>query len=93
MNVDYLTTGAGDTADIILDGQGTFGVTINHSTANSTGAICEMVGSTPMHTGFITDTIGGFVLIIGRWDRGSRSGSFSRGHPYPFRFLPGAPEV
>ncbi len=65
VNVDYLTTGAGDTADIILDGPGTFGVTINHSTANSTGAICEMVGTTPMHTGFITDTIGGFVLING----------------------------
>ena len=66
VQVQYTKTNADDTGGILLDGSGTFLVTLTNGTASGNGPICPQSGGVP--TGDKVDTIAGIAITNGAHD-------------------------
>ena len=63
--INQATADANDTGGYVLDGAGTYGVTLENSTSNGTGDICITVNGQKVNTGYFTDLQGGLHIING----------------------------
>jgi hypothetical protein len=66
--INQATSDANDTGGYVLDGSGTYGVTLENSTANGTGNICFTVNGQKVNSGYFTDLQGGLHIINGAHD-------------------------
>ncbi len=66
IQVQYTKTNADDTGGILLDGSGTFSVTLTNGVASGNGPICPQSGGVP--TGDKVDTIAGIAITNGAHD-------------------------
>jgi hypothetical protein len=65
VTVNQATVSADDTGGYLLDGSGTYNVTLENSHASSTGPICITVNKQRVNTGYLTDLQGALMLIDG----------------------------
>lgn len=75
--IDHATSDANDTGGYVLDGSGTYNVTVENSTANGTGNICITFNGQKVNTGYFTDLQGGLHLINGAHDNTITNDSFT----------------
>lgn len=75
--INEATADANDTGGYVLDGSGTYGVTLENSTSNGTGNICITVNGQKVNTGYFTDLQGGLHIINGAHGNTITNDSFS----------------
>jgi hypothetical protein len=69
VTVNQATANADDTGGFVLDGSGTYNVTLTNSTAEAGGPICISLNGVKTPTGYAnTDLVGGLMLINGTHD-------------------------
>jgi hypothetical protein len=63
--IDHATADANDTGGYVLDGSGTYNVTLENSSAQGDGNICFTVNGQRLNSGYFTDLQGGLHLVNG----------------------------
>ena len=66
--INQATADANDTGGYVLDGTGTYNVTLENSSAQGGGSICHTYLGQKLNTGYTTDLQGGLHLINGTHD-------------------------
>ena len=75
--IDHATADANDTGGYVLDGSGTYHVTLENSSAQGDGNICFTVNGQRMNSGYFTDLQGGLHLVNGAHDNVITSDTFT----------------
>ena len=68
---------ANDTGGYVLDGTGTYNVTLENSSSNGTGPICLMFNGQKVNNGYFTDLQGGLHIVNGAHDNTISNDSFT----------------
>jgi hypothetical protein len=77
--IDHATADANDTGGYVLDGAGTYGVTLENSSAQGDGNICFTVNGQKMNSGYFTDLQGGVHLVNGAHNNTIANDTFTGG--------------
>ena len=77
--INQATADANDTGGYVLDGTGTYNVTLENSRAQGDGNICFTVNGQKMNSGYHTDLQGGLHLINGAHNNDITNDSFGGG--------------
>ena len=77
VTINQAAVSADDTGGYLLDGSGTYHVTLENSHASSTGPICIAVNNQKVNTGYITDLQGALMLIDGAHDNAFSNDTFN----------------
>lgn len=77
--IDNVSADSADTGGYVLDGSGTYHVTLENSTANAAGPICITGSGQKVNTGYVSDLQGGVHLINGAHDNTITGDTFTAG--------------
>lgn len=75
--INHADADANDTGGYVLDGSGTYNVTLENSASHATGNICINVNGQRVSTGYVTDLQGGVHIINGAHDNTIANDDFS----------------
>jgi nitrous oxidase accessory protein NosD len=75
--INHATADANDTGGYVLDGSGTYNVTLENSSAQGDGNICFTVNGQRVNSGYNTDMQGGLHLVNGAHDNTISSDTFT----------------
>jgi hypothetical protein len=75
--IDNAVATANDTGGYLLDGKGTYDVTLENSKAAGLGPICVTAGNQKENTGYFTDLQGALMLVDGAHNNTFRNDNFN----------------
>jgi hypothetical protein len=75
--INQATADANDTGGYVLDGTGTYNVTLENSGSQGGGSICHTYLGQKLNTGYTTDLQGGLHLINGTYDDTIKNDTFA----------------
>jgi len=75
--INQATADANDTGGYVLDGSGTYGVTLENSSSSGTGPICFTVNGQKVNSGYFSDLQGGLHIINGAHNNTITGDSFT----------------